>query len=134
MWRNEIQHFLDYLRNVMPAMTSAASKSVCITMTPIGAGPTSASAFREVFTPSAATAVSRHQLDTGVNAEFTSGETQPILLTITRTTKATRNHGSSGRLSGDSARLRWVISEIINTTGTRQATRMSFTSVDISPV
>ena len=38
-----------------------------MTMTPIGAGPTSASAFSDVLTPSAATAVSRHQLEIGVN-------------------------------------------------------------------
>ena len=47
----------------------------------------------------------------GVNTDCAAEGTHPMLLTMTRMTNATRNHGSSGRLSGDSARLRpiWAL-------------------------
>ena len=85
---------INYLIRAMPPIARAASNRVCSTITPTGAMPTSVSVLSEVFTPSAATAVSRHQLEIGVRKPCAGPGIQPTLLTITSMTKATRNHGS----------------------------------------
>jgi glutathione synthase len=79
-----------------PAMTKAASRTVCNTIAINGRGPTTASEPIEVRIPNADTAQSRHQRDIVLKVATVFSPIQPKLFTATSTMNATRNIGSTG--------------------------------------
>ncbi|MNP56288.1 hypothetical protein D3C76_1510030 [compost metagenome] len=88
-----------------------------------------------VFIPRALMDTTRHQRDSSLTPPCTAGAIQPVLLMHARIRKPTANHGSSGgRLPVGSAPCIRVIMAAVTITGSSMATRMSFTTVAVSPV
>ncbi|MNF80947.1 hypothetical protein D3C84_632010 [compost metagenome] len=80
-------------------------------------------------------AITRHQRDSSLTPFWISAGTQPVLLTQARIRKPTANIGSSGGLLPvGSAPCMRVTSAAQTITGTSMATRISFTTVAVSPV
>ncbi|MCY1373294.1 hypothetical protein D9M69_605590 [compost metagenome] len=117
------------------ASTSAPRNTVSPTINRMGLIPTDASSLSCVFMPSALMAITRHQRDRLFPASCTACGMKPVLLAAARTTKPTANHGSSGgRLLPGSAPRTRVIMAAQRITGSSIATRISFTTVALSPV
>src|SRR6185436_423762 len=114
-----------------PPMISVARNSVSDTSRITGCQPSAASSAKEVITPSAAIAATRHQRESEASASPACGGTQPALFAAASSTNTTRNQGSSG--VPRPFFLLWKKMESAITTGTSSATRSSLTKVAVTP-
>ena len=89
-----------------------------------------------VLIPMAAMAVARHHNETSLPICCTCDGIHPALLITTKPRNATANHGSSGgrSVSAESPPAARVISAATTITGNSMATRISFTTVAVSPI
>ncbi|MDT4827231.1 hypothetical protein FQZ97_605710 [compost metagenome] len=80
-------------------------------------------------------AITRHQRDSSLPAVCTIGGIRPVLLIAARITKPTANQGNSGGrlLPGSAPRMRVIMAQQ-RITGSSMATRISLTTVALSPV
>ncbi|MNV95029.1 hypothetical protein D3C71_1898810 [compost metagenome] len=79
--------------------------------------------------------ITRHQRDSSLIEPCTAGAIHPVLLIHARIRNPTANHGNNGgRLPVGSAPCMRVIIAAVTITGSNMATRISFTTVAVSPV
>ncbi len=102
-------------------------------MSAIGLMPTVVSSCMRVLMPMAEMEITRHQRERSL-PRLTSGlGTQPMLPTSMSTTKAVTNQGKSTALGSSLPRLLLLMAAMTTITGMSMATRMSLTTVAVSP-
>src|SRR5271170_6769793 len=103
-------------------------QSVSPTMRATGRQPTSTSDLNDVFMPSAAIAVTRHQRETSDAASVAVFGNKPKLFSATSAAKPRRNVGTSGPAPARPVLLeRATTTAMVKTTGNSMVTRRSFT-------
>ena len=126
-----------HLSQCSSASTSTIRNTVSPTISNTGLRPTVTSSFNCVFMPMPAIDATRHQRENSLPPCVTALGSTPVLLIATSTAKATANHGSSGGRGplASCVDMRARTNMTANTiTGTSIATRISLTTVAMSPV